>query len=163
MMASILHLVLLGLMVVFFILAIALRDLLKSAIALAFGSAVLAIILYQLKAPYAGVFELSIGAGLIMVLFISAISLTRREKPENEEKKKSPLLIIPLLLLIGIALSSILVALFVFRKGIVPALGENGFSQTLWQVRWLDIVGQLGIILAGVLAVSALFRMRGKK
>jgi len=162
-MASILHLVLLGLMVVFFILAIALRDLLKSAIALAFGSAVLAIILYQLKAPYAGVFELSIGAGLIMVLFISAISLTRREKPENEEKKKSPLLIIPLLLLIGIALSSILVALFVFRKGIVPALGENGFSQTLWQVRWLDIVGQLGIILAGVLAVSALFRMRGKK
>lgn len=157
-----LHLVLLGLMVGFFIVAVVLRDLLKSAIALALGSAVLAIILYQLRAPYAGVFELSIGAGLIMVLFISAISLTRREKPEEEEKKKSVLLIIPLLLLIGVALSSIVVAVFIFRTGIVPVLGENGFSQTLWKVRWLDIVGQLGIILAGVLAISALFRMRGK-
>ncbi len=157
-----LHLVLLGLMVAFFIVAVVLRDLLKAAIALALGSAVLAIILYQLRAPYAGVFELSIGAGLIVVLFISAISLTQREKPEEEEKKKSVLLIIPLLLLIGVALSSIVVALFIFRTGIAPALGENGFSQTLWKVRWLDIVGQLGIILAGVLAISALFRMRGK-
>lgn len=159
---AITHLVLLGLMLVFFVAAIILRDLLRSAIALAVGSAVLAIILFQLKAPYAAVFELSIGAGLIMVLFISAISLTRREKPEAEEKKKSPLLVIPLLLLVGVALSSIIAAVVVFRSGILPAPGGGGFSQTLWQVRWLDILGQLGIILAGVLAIAALFRAKGK-
>lgn len=157
-----LHLFLLILMTVFFIVAVVLRDILKSAIALAFGSAVLAIILYQLRASYAGVFELSIGAGLIMVLFVSAISLTRREKPEDEEKRKSPLIIIPLVMLIVIALSSIFVALFIFRKGIIPVLGGDGFAETLWKVRWLDILGQLGMILAGVLAISALFRLRGK-
>lgn len=60
------------------ILAVSFRNLLFAAISLAALSAVLAIIFYQLNSPYAGVFELSVCAGLITVLFVSVISLTRR-------------------------------------------------------------------------------------
>ena len=57
--------------------AVLLKNLLRAAIALGVGSAALATMLFLLEAPYAGGFELSVGAGLISVLFIIAISLTQ--------------------------------------------------------------------------------------
>jgi NADH:ubiquinone oxidoreductase subunit 6 (subunit J) len=56
--------------------AVMAENLIKSAVALGLGSAALAALLFLLDAPYAGGFELSVGAGLIGVLFIIAISLT---------------------------------------------------------------------------------------
>jgi NADH-quinone oxidoreductase subunit J len=56
--------------------AVLAKSLIRSAIALGTGSASLAMLLFMLNAPYAGGFELSVGAGLISVLFIIAISLT---------------------------------------------------------------------------------------
>jgi NADH-quinone oxidoreductase subunit J len=56
--------------------AVLARRLLRSAVALGVGSAALAMLLFLLGAPYAGGFELSVGAGLISILFVVAISLT---------------------------------------------------------------------------------------
>ncbi len=56
--------------------AVWLRSLIRAAVALGIGSAALAMLFFMLGAPYAGGFELSVGAGLISVLFIVAISLT---------------------------------------------------------------------------------------
>ena len=52
------------------------KNMLRAAIALGLGSVALATLFFLLGAPYAGGFELSVGAGLISVLFIIAISLT---------------------------------------------------------------------------------------
>jgi NADH-quinone oxidoreductase subunit J len=52
------------------------KNMLQSAVALGVGSVALATLFFLLGAPYAGGFELSVGAGLISVLFIIAISLT---------------------------------------------------------------------------------------
>ena len=60
------------------VLAVRFNNLLFAAIALAALSAILAIVFYWLNSPYAAVFELSVCAGLITALFVSAISLTRR-------------------------------------------------------------------------------------
>jgi len=54
------------------------KNLLRAAVALGVSSAALATLFFLLNAPYAGGFELSVGAGLISVLFIIAISLTER-------------------------------------------------------------------------------------
>ncbi|NLE44044.1 MAG: hydrogenase [Chloroflexi bacterium] len=61
------------------------RDLLRSAVALGVGSAALATLLFILNAPYAGAFELSVGAGLISVLFIVAITLTDSSRDRDHE------------------------------------------------------------------------------
>lgn len=53
------------------------RSLLKAALGLALTSALVAIMLFKLDSPLAGVFELSVCAGLITAVFISAISLMR--------------------------------------------------------------------------------------
>ena len=49
------------------------RNLLKAAVGLGVSSAALATLFQLLGAPYAAGFELSVGAGLISVLFIIAI------------------------------------------------------------------------------------------
>ena len=61
------------------------RTLIRASVALGAGSAALAMLFFLLGAPYAGGFELSVGAGLISVLFIVAISLTESMgRPGNE-------------------------------------------------------------------------------
>jgi NADH-quinone oxidoreductase subunit J len=56
------------------------KHLIYAAVALGLGSVALATLFFMLGAPYAGGFELSVGAGLISVLFILAISLTQTLK-----------------------------------------------------------------------------------
>ncbi|MDD4307879.1 MAG: hypothetical protein PHU53_03620 [Thermoplasmata archaeon] len=62
---------------VLFVLAIELKNLIHASILLGTGSAVLACVFFIAGAPFAAVFELVVGAGLITVLFVSAISLTK--------------------------------------------------------------------------------------
>ena len=61
------------------IMAVRFKEILSSAILLAALSVIIAIMFFKLNSAYAGVFELSVCAGLITALFVSAISLTRRK------------------------------------------------------------------------------------
>ena len=156
--------VLVALIVVFALLAVLLTDLLRATISLALASGRLSIVFFQLGVPYAAAFELSVGAGLVMVLLVSAIGMTRRTPPEQEERGKSPVVIIPILALLTVAVIDI--AAFVTLSAqaappISPLPAAASFSETLWQMRWVDILAQLGIVLAGVFAVLALFRKEG--
>jgi NADH:ubiquinone oxidoreductase subunit 6 (subunit J) len=147
-------------LVAFSIMAVLSRDLLRSAINLAVASIFLAVIFFRMNAVYAGVFEVSVVAGLITVLFITAIALTRSDQEVVENKRH--LLIFPLFFLILIIMD-ILVMKSLLGK--IPAIvgAETGtFGEVLWKQRTFDLVGQIGVIFAGVLAVLALFR-QGKK
>ena len=73
-------LILVVLMIAFTINAIFSHRLLNAVVSLGLSSCLLAIIFFDLDAPFAGGFELSIGAGLISLLFIMAISLTERKQ-----------------------------------------------------------------------------------
>ena len=69
--------------VFFIIITIELKDLVKSVIALGIGSALLAGVFFILNAPFAAVFELSVCAGLVTILLLSAIGML--EKKEESE------------------------------------------------------------------------------
>jgi len=66
--------------VAFAILAIELRDLVRSSICLGIGSGILAGVFFVLGAPIAAVFELSVCAGLVTVLLLSAIGMLDRKE-----------------------------------------------------------------------------------
>jgi len=61
------------------------RSLMRSAIGLLITSTILTIFIFRLDCPLAAVFELSVCAGLIPVLFISGISLSQPRTPEEVE------------------------------------------------------------------------------
>ena len=67
------------------VVAVLARNLIRAAVALGMGSAALAALFFLLRAPYAGGFELSVGAGLISVLFVVAISLTESLEGRADE------------------------------------------------------------------------------
>lgn len=150
------NLILLLAMVGLALMAVFLRDLLRAAVSLAFMSALLAVVLYRMNSPYAAVFELSVVAGLITVLFVSAIALTKDE--EQVAEARWPLYVFPLVLaLAGVAILAVVPALF----GSTPAGWGNPtatFGGTLWGLRSLDILGQIAVIFGGVFGVLALFR-----
>lgn len=148
-------------LVVFSVLAILLKDLLRSAISLAAASLLLGIIFFRMNAPYAGVFEISVVAGLITVLFILTIALTGAGNDVRESKLVNwvfPLVFVAFIVVDALVMKGLM--------GQVPALAagaESGtFGEVLWRGRTLDLIGQIAVILAGVFAVLALFRKRDK-
>lgn len=146
-------------LVIFSALAILLKDLIKAALSLAVASLFLGVIFFRLAAPYAAVFEISVVAGLITVLFILTIALTKKGDEVTEArlvKLAFPVFLILFLIIDGLVMKSLLQKIPALPSG--PEAGT--FGQVLWKQRTFDLVAQVGVILAGVLAVLALFRKK---
>jgi len=62
------------------VIAIQLKDLLYSVIMLGGASITLAVIFYMLQAPDIAITQAAVGAGVSTILFVIAISRTRREE-----------------------------------------------------------------------------------
>src|SRR5512136_3130404 len=121
-------------LVIFSVLAIVLKDLLKSAISLAVASLLLGIIFFRMNAPYAGVFEISVVAGLITVLFILTIALTRT----GEEVRESRLVNVafPVVFVAFIVIDALVMKGLVQKIPALPAAAETGaFGDVLWKGR----------------------------
>ncbi len=71
---------LLVLLFVLSLIAIELKDLLYSVIVLAGASISLAVIFYMLQAPDIAITQAAVGVGVATVIFVIAISRTRREE-----------------------------------------------------------------------------------
>ncbi len=141
------------------------RSLIRAAIGLAATSAVLTIIMFRLNSPLAAVFELSVCAGLISVLFVSTISLTQ---PLNKEEvlahikeRLGRFWVLPFLVIaIGLTLSFIQ---FKLNLRLPAPEAEKDVRAVLWNLRQLDLLGQIIILITGVFGVVILFRERLKK
>ena len=141
------------------------RSLLRSALGLALTSIVLTIIMFRLNSPLAAVFELSVCAGLISVLFVSTISLTQPLSQEDVlrhmQERMARFWFLPLLIVaVGIAL----VLMKTVPSVHLPAPEEvKDVRVVMWQLRPVDIVGQIIILLTGAFGVVIFFKERKKK
>lgn len=138
--------------------------LIRAAIALAFTSVMVAIVLFRLNAPLAAVFELSVCAGLITVIFISTLSLTKprtyEETIKHTKKRFSRYwLLPPLVLIAGIVLAIKIRPLSLHFP--FATIGTDVRS-VLWNLRQADIIGQILILLVGVFGIIILFKDKKK-
>ncbi len=137
--------------------------LLHAVIALALASVSVTMALFQLDAPIAAVFELSVCAGLISAVFISTISLSALETPESVEQAKKERIrrywyLPPLLLFIGVAVTQV-----GFEARPEVASAGPDVREVLWNLRHLDLLGQITVLLAGAFGVVVLFKGVSKK
>ena len=126
--------------------------LLHSALWLAGTSALVALVLYLLGAAEVAVIELSVGAGLVTVLFVFAINIAGEETFSTRN-------LVPRPLAWGLAIGSfLLLGYFNISQLQIPATAGTGpgFFHVVWQVRGLDILLQVALIFAGVLGVLGL-------
>lgn len=126
--------------------------LLHSALWLAGGSALTALLIYLLGAPEVAVIELSVGAGLVTVLFVFAINIAGEENLPAAPIVPRPLawfLVVVTIGLLGWLNRDVLIA-FV---GTTPG---TGFTRVFWNDRQLDVYLQIVLIFTGVLGVLGL-------
>ncbi len=134
------------------VIAVSVRRLLVSALWLAGASALTALLLYLLGAPEIAAIELSVGAGLVTVLFVFAINIAGEEPIE----KKS---VVPRWLAGGIILAAVGLLAFMDLPRLtmgLPEMAGNDFMLNFWTNRRLDMLLQLILIFAGVMAVVGL-------
>lgn len=141
------------------------RSLLRCAIGLALTSALVSVAMFRLNSPLAAVFELSVCAGLISVLFISTITLTnpitREEMTEYVKERIKRFWYLPFIIVAaGIGLSLIRVHIDLTLPA--PEAQMNVRSM-IWNVRQLDLLGQIIILLTGVFGIIVLFKEMAKK
>jgi uncharacterized MnhB-related membrane protein len=132
--------------------AIRVQRLLTSAIWLAGTSALVALLMYMLGAPELAVIELSVGAGLVTVLFVFAISIAGEETLPVQTLFPKPLAWAAILIAVALLGWLSLPALNI----ILPVPQLERISQVVWQTRGLDIMLQAALIFSGVLGVLGL-------
>lgn len=127
------------------------KHLLPATLYLACVSALVTVTLYMLGAFEVAVIELSVGAGLVTVLLVYALSVVG-------EDTFDPISIIPkplaFMVVAGVAL---LMGWMAYPLVIHPVPdGETLLAEVLWQQRVLDVWVQVGLIFSGVIGVLGL-------
>jgi NADH:ubiquinone oxidoreductase subunit 6 (subunit J) len=137
------------------LLALRAEKLLVSALWLAGTSALTALLLYLLGAQTIAVVELSVGAGLVTILFVFAISVAGDESMDVRTVIPKPLAI-GLVLVCGVTLAWLI--LLQPTATAVPAVtsASGKLADTLWQARGLDVLLQIVLIFGGVMGVLGL-------
>jgi uncharacterized MnhB-related membrane protein len=130
------------------------KRLLLSALWLAGASALTALMIYRLGAPEVAVIELSVGAGLVTVLFVFAINIAGEETIPVQSIVPRPLAW--LLMLSSIVMLVYLNLDLVGLQVEVEEVLQMEFKNVLWENRVLDVLLQMVLIFAGVLGVLGL-------
>ena len=128
------------------------QRLLHSALWLAGASALTALLIYLLGAPEVAVIELSVGAGLVTVLFVFAINIAG-----EESLPVTPIVPRPLAWFLVVVAAALLG--WVNRDVLVDFVGvsqSEGFTHVMWNNRQLDVYLQIAMIFSGVLGVLGL-------
>ncbi|MCL2143900.1 MAG: hypothetical protein FWH43_00170 [Endomicrobia bacterium] len=157
------HILLLSLIIICAAFAVTRTRVIRAAIMLASISILVTVALFVLRAPLAAIFELSVCAGLITVIFISVISitnpLTEEERCKERDNMFKKFLLLPVIIIICAA------AFYMLTRGIhfipIPdgaAAAEIFDRDEIWHLRQIDLIGQIIIILTGVFGVVVLFK-----
>jgi uncharacterized MnhB-related membrane protein len=125
--------------------------LLNVTIWLAFTSALVAILIYKLGAPHVAVIELSVGAGLVTVLFVFAFSIVGEATFDEQTLIPRPLV---WLLILAVAF---VIGWYVFPLPEAQSYLINiPFGRMLWDHRGLDVIAQMVLIFSGVMGLIGL-------
>ena len=135
-------------------------QLIRSVIGLALTSALVSLVLFRMHAPLAGVFELSVGAGLIPAIFLSVIGMTKRLTPDAlSQRRKEKLRLYWALPILVVVIGAILTQVHLPYPPSPPAGAAAADVKTIfWNLRHVDIVGQILILLGGAFGVVVLVK-----
>ncbi|WP_424244037.1 NADH-quinone oxidoreductase subunit J [Elusimicrobium posterum] len=154
-----LHLLLLIFLVLTSLLAATSKSFIYAAMWLALVSVTLAGVMFSMNSPWAGVFELSVGAGLITVLFASIASMLGRGSKYGQNERRFMKFLPIALLVFGAVLW---IGTYKYAGVLIPAQFDNAGTPMLvgdiiWKLRHADLIGQICIFLAGALMVKVFF------
>jgi len=138
-------------MVISAVFAIYLKETISSVLSLSTMMILLSLLYFNMNAPFAAIFQLSLGAGTSAIFLLAGDSLTK--KSEATTSKKS--------LLVGLVFSAFLCIPVVIGTVIiqtVPQSVEFSLSTALWELRAIDVLAQGLVVLTTALGVVLLLK-----
>jgi NADH:ubiquinone oxidoreductase subunit 6 (subunit J) len=119
---------------------------------LAGTSALVALLIFMMGAPQVAAIELSVGAGLVTVLFVFAINIAGEENLDRRPVIPAPVAWV----LVGASL--VLLGWLNLPNLNLPLSVSTGsqFGSIFWEQRGLDVLVQIALIFCGVLGVLGL-------
>jgi uncharacterized MnhB-related membrane protein len=132
------------------------QRILSAILYLACISALVSALLYLLGATQVAVIELSVGAGLVTVLLVYAVSVVG-----DDARDLISVISKPLAFILVLAVAALLgwMAYPAMEKNLATS-GDIALAQVLWQQRILDVWIQIVLIFSGVLGVLGLLSER---
>ena len=131
------------------------KRILTSTLYLACISALISVVMSMLGATQVAVMELSVGAGLVTVLMVYALSVVGEDALDSTS-------VIPRFLALGlVAMVTILLGWMIYpaiQASIIT--GDVDLAGVLWQSRVLDVWIQIVLIFSGVMGVLGLLSER---
>jgi NADH:ubiquinone oxidoreductase subunit 6 (subunit J) len=134
-------------------LAIFLEEAVYSVVALAAMFFLTSILFAVTGSVFVAVFQFTVGAGTLAVLFLSGEMLS--EKPEKTSSKT-------LFLLGGIGVLLSLPAIFLTVSGQIEAFSGIAFEEALWDLRAFDVVLQGFVIMTIALGIAIVLHEKRK-
>ena len=140
--------------------AIRVRHLISAALWLAGVSASVAAAMYLLGAQEVAVIELSVGAGLVTILFVFAISVAGAGDL-NHSPAVPTLFSVGLMVVVAAVLGWILFPLA--ETTTAQAADATPFSVMLWETRGMDVLLQVGLIFGAIMCILGLLGEEKRK
>ena len=128
------------------------RKQLPSALWLSSASVLTGVLMYLLGAPEIAVIELSVGGGLVTILFVFAINITGEEQVPVRKLIPWP---VSIALILGSTGLLIWLSMPAFEFTL-PQFDSAGLTAALWEDRQLDVMLHIVLIFSGVLGVLSL-------
>jgi len=132
------------------------KRILSATLYLACISALTSIVIFMLGAKQVAVMELSVGAGLVTVLMVYAVSVVGEDALDPTSVISKPMAFI----LVGLV--TLLIGWMVYPAVLGNSnTGATDLASVLWQSRVLDVWIQIVLIFSGVMGILGLLSERG--
>ncbi len=131
--------------------AIYLKETVASVLSLSTLMLLLALLYFNLNAPLAAIFQLALGAGTAAIFLLAGDSLTTKRNEKTTLKTKFLGLIASAVLCVPMIVGTVETESFIGSM-------EISLSQTLWDLRAIDVLAQGLVVLTAAIGVIILLR-----
>jgi len=138
-------------MIVSAVLAIYLKETIASVLSLSTLMLLLALLYFNLNAPLAAIFQLALGAGTAAIFLLAGDTLTTKRDETTPLKTKFLAIVASAVLCIPMLVGTV-------ETGSVIESMEISLSQTIWDLRAIDVLAQGLVVLTAAIGVILLLR-----
>lgn len=138
-------------MIVSAVLAIYLKETIASVLSLSTLMLLLSLLYFNLNAPLAAIFQLALGAGTAAIFLLAGDTLTTKRDETTSTKTMFLAVIASAVLCVPMLVGTI-------ETGSVIESMEISLSQTIWDLRAIDVLAQGIVVLTAAIGVILLLR-----
>jgi multisubunit Na+/H+ antiporter MnhB subunit len=138
-------------MIVSAVFAIYLKETIASVLSLSTLMLLLALLYFNLNAPLAAIFQLALGAGTAAIFLLAGDTLTTKRDETTPTKTKFLAIVASAILCIPMIIGT------VETNSVIKSM-EISLSQTIWDLRAIDVLAQGLVVLTAAIGVIVLLR-----